>query len=113
MHDTVEVPDVISYEDNILDSLMEDVEKSAGAEEVVGGFDVKGLLSKLLDVETLLTEKLLSGNILAVYMAVIIATVLVYFLYKIISRQSRRDKAKDAKKKLKQQKNQKDSKKKV
>jgi len=107
--DTVVAPDASIYDE--LSSIIEDMEKSTGgSEEVVTEGDSTGWLKQLMSLETLLTEKLMSGNVLAVCMAVIIATVLVFFVYKILSRQSSRDKAKDAKKKLKQQKNQKDAK---
>jgi len=91
------------------------LEESAGAAQAA--FDkiykepdvpTAGFLDKF-GLDSILTDRLLSGNTVAVCMAAIIATVIVYILYKILSRQSNREKAREAKKKLKQQRNQKDS----
>jgi len=110
--DTVVTPDAVTYDETYEDYASEAAYEGIVEESVNVASDEtgKGWLSQLMSLETLLTDKLMSGNILAICMAVIIASILVYFLYKIVSRQSGRDRAKDSKKKLKQQKNQKDSK---
>jgi len=97
----------VGYED-VVDAGVEDAVESEAAGAEPGG----SLFSKL-GLDTLAVEKLFTGNTVAVCMAVIIATVLVFLMYKVMTRQSRRDKAKEAKKKLKQQKNSKENKKKV
>jgi len=95
---------------SVEDSIEETVESEAGG---AGAENGGGLFSKL-SLDTLQLDKLFTGNFAAVAMAVIIATVLVFLMYKLLTRQSRRDKAKEAKKKLKQQKNSvKENKKKV
>jgi len=92
----------INYEE-VLDASVEEALEDAA--EAAAGSDGAGSLFGKLNLDTLILDKLFSGNVVAVCMAVTIATILVFLLYKLLTRQSRRDKSKEAKKKLKQQKN--------
>jgi len=76
-------------------------EAAAGAADPGTGADGGSLFSKF-NFDTLVVEKLLSGNVVALCMAILVASVFVFLMYKLLTRQSQRDKAKEAKKKQKQ-----------
>jgi len=97
------------YESESVEDVVHDM-----IEETIASQDPEQVIEKATTTGSLLDSILTGvglpgGNTLALCAAALIVLVLVFFLYKLISRISNRDKARQQKKKLKQQRNQRDS----